>query len=86
MASNIWNGSFWRDAVERAVSTAAQSALALVGADAISSAFDLDYKAIAGVSLLAAGLAILKALAASYKEDTVSPASLVKPAPPKGDA
>ncbi len=69
---------FAKDAAERVISTAAQSTLALIAADQISSAFSLDWKAIAGVAGLAGLTALLKAFAAlKLTDDSVSPASLV---------
>ncbi len=70
---------FAKDATERVVSTAAQATLALITADQISSAFELDWKAVAGVAGLAGLAALLKALAAlKLTDDSVSPASLVQ--------
>lgn len=62
---------FWRDTVERAVSTAAQAALAVLGADAI----DVLQTNALGVITAAAGgalLSFLKALAAGKIGDKES--------------
>lgn len=55
---------FWIDALERAASTAAQAAIAMIGMDQFN-AIQADWKAIAGTALGAAILSILKAMAAS---------------------
>lgn len=66
---------FWLDALERMVSTAAQSAIAVLGADG----FDLlqvDAAAVFGVAAGGALLSLLKSLVASKVNDPES-ASLV---------
>lgn len=71
----MWSRTFWRDAVERMVSTAAQSAIAVLGADG----FDLlqvDVAAVFGVAAGGAVLSLLKSLVASKVNDPNS-ASLV---------
>lgn len=55
---------FWRATAERAISTAAQTAVGLLGADGLG-VLDVDWQQTASVSGLAALLAVLKALAAS---------------------
>lgn len=72
----MFTRAFWKDAVERAISTAAQTALALLGADG----FDLltvDVADVMGVSLGALVLSVLKSLVASRVNDPES-ASLVE--------
>lgn len=66
---------FWADAAERAVSTAAQAAVATLGAG-VFGIVDVDWTNVASISGFAAVLSILKALAASGKGDPNS-ASLV---------
>lgn len=71
----MWTKVFWKDAAERAVSTAAQSAIAVLGADG----FDLlqvDAAAVLGVAAGGALLSVLKSLVASKVKDPDS-ASLV---------
>ncbi len=52
---------FWLDALERVVSTAAQSAVAAIGTTAAVQA--VDWRVVGGVTALAAVLALLKAVA-----------------------
>lgn len=66
-----------RDTFERAASTAAETVGALLVADQVTSAFALDWKAVAGVAALSAFAAVLKSIAALKVNNTVSPASLV---------
>lgn len=54
---------FWRDAAERALSTAAQSALLVIGADQFN-ALTLDWQNLAGFAAGGAVLSLLKSLAA----------------------
>ncbi len=68
---------FWRDTAERAVSTAAQSAVAVLSAEGLG-LLDVSWLDTASVSGLAALLAVLKALAASHMGDPQS-ASLLDP-------
>ena len=60
----ILTPEFWKDAAERSVATAAQAALAAIGVDQVS-AFDLNYKDLAGIAAGGALLALLKAVALS---------------------
>jgi hypothetical protein len=69
---------FWRDALERALSTAAQAFVATVGVDAVLNVSSFDWGTAAAVSAGAAVLSVVKALAASKVSGTVSPASLVQ--------
>jgi Putative lactococcus lactis phage r1t holin len=65
-----------RDTFERAAATAAETVGALLVADQVTSAFAMDWKAIAGVAVLSAFASVLKAVAALNVNSTVSPASL----------
>ena len=61
---SIWTAQFWRAAAERAISTAAQSAIAALGTD-VSGILDVD---LVGVLSLAGGGALpslLKSVAAT---------------------
>lgn len=71
----MFHRAFWKDALERALSTAAQSALALLGADGFD-LLEVDVLDVLGVSAGGFVLAILKALVASRVHDPQS-ASLV---------
>lgn len=68
---------FWEDLGERAVMTAAQSAISTIGVDGVVEAFTLDWKAIGSIALGAALLSALKSLGAGLKGDPES-ASLVR--------
>lgn len=63
---------FWRDALERAIATFAQTIIALAGVN-ISDAISLDWVAILIAGLIAAGLSILKGLAASKLGNQTNP-------------
>jgi hypothetical protein len=59
----MFHRSFWIAAVERAIKTFAQTAVALVGGDAVLSIVDIDAGAIAGVAGTAAVVSVLTSLA-----------------------
>lgn len=61
---SIWTGKFWKATTERAIATAAQSAIAALGTDLIGV---LDIDAVAVLSLAGGGavLSILKSIAAT---------------------
>jgi type IV secretory pathway protease TraF len=69
----IWTVAFWKATAERAISTAAQAALAVIGVTMVANAtsaapaglFDIDWSNVAAVSALAFVAAVLKALAAA---------------------
>lgn len=70
---------FWRDATERSVSTAAQSALLALGQDVTGvDVFAADWRNVVGFALGGAVLSLLKTVAAARIPGTVSPASLAK--------
>jgi hypothetical protein len=71
---------FWADTLERTLSTAAQSVVAVVGVDQVMpSAFALDYKALAGVAAGGALLALVKAFAKLGATAPVSTVEVVRP-------
>lgn len=61
---SIWSGSFWKATTERAIATAAQSAIAALGTDLIGV---LDIDAVAVLSLAGGGalLSVLKSVAST---------------------
>lgn len=61
---SIWTAQFWKATAERAIATAAQSALAALGTDVVGV---LDMDAVAVLSLAGGGavLSILKSIAAT---------------------
>ena len=71
----IWSKLFWKDTVERVVSTVAQAATGVLTAGGLG-LFDVDFKSVLSVSLLAGLVAFAKSLAATYIGDPGS-ASLV---------
>jgi len=60
--------AFWGSALERALKTVAQSALALLGTGQVVSALNIDWVEVGGVSLLAGILSILTSIAIPAKE------------------
>lgn len=60
----MFSKAFWKATAERAVATAAQSAIAVIVVDTQVDAFMLDWRHVAGVAAGGAVLAVLKALAA----------------------
>lgn len=72
----MFTAKFRNDAIERALSTAAQTAVAVVGMDQIS-ALQVDWKYVGGVALTAGILSLLKSVAARRTGDSDS-ASLVQ--------
>jgi len=68
MSSSITTKAFWKDAGERAVSTAAQSAIAVIGIGALG-ILTVDWEGVGSAAALAGVLSVLKALAASGTGD-----------------
>ncbi len=71
------DSDFITDMLERAVRTAAQSALGVIGSGAVG-VLDVDWVNILSVSAMAAVVSILWSIANSGSEDTISPASSFK--------
>jgi hypothetical protein len=84
--TGIWTSLFWKDTIERTISTVAQVLITILSVDGLDLVnFDLEAGAIAvGI---AGALTILKAVAANAITDpanTVSPASLAGTSTPGG--
>lgn len=58
----IMTAAFWKSAGERAIKTAAQAALALLGTDQFVSAFDINWTELGGIALLAGVLSLLTSI------------------------
>jgi di/tricarboxylate transporter len=78
----VFTLNFWRDAVERAVKTFAQSALALILAAKAASLLDIDWGNLFAVAGLAALISVLTSLG-SVKFGAPGTASMAKVEPPK---
>lgn len=58
----IMTVAFWKSAGERAIKTAAQAAIALLGTDQFVSALDVNWSEIGGIALLAGILSLLTSI------------------------
>lgn len=67
--------AFWKDAIERAVKTAAQTAVALIGTGMVG-ILDVDWVQVASVSAVAALLSVLTSIGSGTVGDHT--ASLVR--------
>jgi Putative lactococcus lactis phage r1t holin len=65
--------NFWVAAIERAVKTVAQTAVAAIVASNVSSVFDVDTGAVVGVSALAGILSILTSIGSTPAGPVNSP-------------
>lgn len=61
----MFTAAFWRAAGERAIKTIAQTAIAVIGVDALISVVDIDWQYIAGVSATAGILSVLTSVASN---------------------
>ena len=68
---------FWKDTVERAVKTFAQSALATLGLGA-TDVLSTDWVGVVSVGAGAAVVSVLTSLASTARDNTVSPASVAE--------
>ncbi len=66
---SIWTGAFWKATAERAVSTAAQSAILVVAADQFN-ALTFDWPTLGGFAAGGAVLSVLKSLAVNAATGT----------------
>lgn len=72
MSVRRWaTGAFWADTFERAVRTAAQAALGIVGAGQLG-LFEVDWAAVGSVAGLAAVVSLLMSFAAGGTGDATS--------------
>lgn len=58
----IMTVAFWKSAGERAIKTAAQAAIAILGADQLVSAVDVSWTEVGGVALFAGILSVLTSI------------------------
>ena len=72
----MFGAQFWKDAVERAVKTAAQTAVALIGTGSLG-LFEIDWVQIGSVTAVAAILSVLTSVASDPVGDSGT-ASLVR--------
>lgn len=71
------SADFWKDALERAVKTGAQVAVATIGTGAVG-ILQVDWLNLLSVTLMAMILSVLTSIASSGKTDTMGAASLVR--------
>lgn len=75
----MYTKKFWKDAAERALSTAAQTLLALILAAGTTTVVAFNWPVLLGTAATAAVVSVLKSLVAGKLVDnTISPASLVE--------
>jgi hypothetical protein len=58
----LWNKSFWKATAERAIKSAAQGLVLLIGGDVVFNAFEFDWEVAGGVTLGAAVLSVLTSI------------------------
>lgn len=82
MVNTLYSLAFWRDATERALKTAAQSAVIALGGDAFN-VWAVDWAGVSGVSLGGAVLSVLTSVASAgiANRGTASLTKAVEPAP-----
>lgn len=79
MKRTLFTRTFWLDATERAVKTAAQSALLAVGADKVLDVMAADWAAVGSFALGGAVLSLLTSVVSAPVASGTGPASLVPP-------
>jgi hypothetical protein len=80
MSRPLFTLTFWLDALERAIKTAAQTVLGLIGTNVVD-ATSLDWQEIGVATAFTTGLSILTSIVSSGIGEPGS-ASLLNPAPP----
>jgi hypothetical protein len=80
MARPLLTLTFWLDALERAIKTAAQTVLGLIGVN-VTDVTSLDWKEIAVAAAFTTGLSILTSIVSSGIGEPGT-ASVLNPAPP----
>jgi hypothetical protein len=80
MARPLLTLTFWLDALERAIKTAAQTVLGLIGVN-VTDVTSLDWKEIAVATAFTTGLSILTSIVSSGIGEPGT-ASVLNPAPP----
>ena len=84
--TGIWSGLFWKDTIERVISTVAQVLITILSVDGLD-LVNFDFQTGATTVLIAGVLALLKAIvanAATNPANTVSPASFAGTNTPGG--
>ena len=76
----LFTATFWLDALERAVKTAAQTILGLIGSNVVD-ATSLDWKEIGIATAFTTGLSVLTSIVSSGIGEPGT-ASVLNPAPP----
>jgi hypothetical protein len=76
----MWTTGFWKQVLERALKTAAQAAVLVIGGDQLFDIWNTDWKLFGGTVLVAAGLSVLTSLASTTVGEKDSP-SLVETEP-----
>lgn len=77
---SIYNPTFWKGVVERALSTAAQSAIAVLTTD-VAGVLEVNWVETGSVVGLAALLSVLKSVATHASNGTASVGAVEAPAP-----
>jgi len=80
MTRPLFTGSFWLDALERAVKTAAQTVLALIGTN-VTDVTSLNWQDIGVATAFSTGLSVLTSIVSSGIGEPGT-ASVMNPAPP----
>jgi hypothetical protein len=68
----MFSKAFWRATAERAISTGAQSALLIIGADQVNVIDGVDWLTVGGFAAGGAALTVLKALAFGSRDGNPS--------------